>query len=57
MNYQYFIDRAVESSTWRGGILFLTAIGVKISPELAESIVAFGMATAGLIGMLTKDKK
>ena len=57
MNYQFFIDRACEASTWRGGVLFLTALGVKLSPDMQESIVALGLAIAGMVGMLTKDKK
>ena len=51
----YFLARAKEPSTWRGAILFLTAIGVPIAPELAESIIATGLAIAGLIGVLTSD--
>ena len=30
----YILDRAKEPSTWRGFILFLTAVGVPIAPEL-----------------------
>jgi hypothetical protein len=57
MNIQFFIDRANEPSSWRGFIVFLTAIGVKVSPEWQETIIALGLGIAGLIGMLTKDKK
>jgi len=34
---QYILDRAKEPSTWRGAILFLTAIGVPMAPELQSS--------------------
>lgn len=51
----YILARAKEPSTWRGAILFLTAIGVPIAPQLAESIIATGLAIAGLIGVLTSD--
>jgi hypothetical protein len=54
---QYILDRARESSTWRGAILFLTAIGVPIAPQLAEAIVTAGLGLAGLIGILTPDSK
>jgi hypothetical protein len=51
----YILARAKEPSTWRGAVLFLTAIGVPIAPELAEAIIAVGLAVAGLIGVLTPD--
>lgn len=50
----YILDRAREPSTWRGAILFLTAIGVPIAPAVAEHIVTVGLGIAGLIGMTTK---
>jgi hypothetical protein len=51
---QYILDRAKEPSTWRGAILFLTAMGVPIAPALAEHIVTVGLAVAGIVGMVTK---
>ena len=51
---QYILDRAKEPSSWRGLILFLTAIGVPIAPELATNIVTVGLGVAGIIGMSTK---
>ena len=51
---QYILDRAKEPSTWRGAILFLTAIGVPVAPELQTAIVSAGLGIAGLIGVLTK---
>lgn len=50
----YILDRAKEPSTWRGIVLFLTAIGVPIAPDLANHIVAGGLALAGIVGMATK---
>jgi hypothetical protein len=52
---QYILDRAREPSTWRGAILFLTAVGVPIAPQMAEAVVTAGLGIAGLLGMLTKD--
>ena len=52
----YLLSRAKEPSTWRGLILILTAIGVPIAPALGDSIVAVGLAVAGLIGVATPDK-
>ena len=51
---QYILDRAKEPSTWRGAVLFLTAIGVPIAPELQSAIVSAGLGIAGLIGVVTK---
>lgn len=53
----YFLARAKEPSTWRGAILFLTAIGVPIAPQMAEAIISTGLAVAGLIGVVSPDKK
>jgi hypothetical protein len=51
---QYILERAKEPSTWRGAILFLTAMGVPIAPALAEHIVTVGLAVAGIVGMASK---
>lgn len=50
----YILERAKEPSTWRGVLLFLTAIGVPIAPELANNIVTVGLGLAGIVGMVTK---
>lgn len=50
----YILDRMREPSTWRGALLFLTAIGVPVAPELANHIVTVGLGLAGIIGMATK---
>jgi hypothetical protein len=52
----YILERAKEASTWRGICLFLTAVGVPIAPELADAIIATGIAVAGLVGIITPDK-
>lgn len=52
----YILERAKEPSTWRGIILFLTAIGVPIAPALADSIITAGLGLAGLVGVVTADK-
>lgn len=57
MNKQYVLDRLKEPSTWRGIILILTACGVPIAPALADQIIAVGMATAGLVGVVTADRR
>jgi hypothetical protein len=54
---KYLLDRMREPSTWRGAILFLTAIGVPIAPQLSEAIVSAGLGVAGLVGVLTPDRR
>ena len=51
----YLIQRLREPSTWRGLVLLVTACGVPLNPELQEAIIATGLATAGLIGVVTQD--
>ena len=55
MDTQYLLERAKEPSTWRGLVMLLTALGVSVSPEFTNTIVAAGTGLAGLIGVLTKD--
>jgi len=43
-----------ENSTWRGLILLSTAVGVKIEPELQESIIVAGLGLVGLINVIRK---
>ena len=52
----YILERAKEPSSWRGLLLLLTAIGIPVAPELADAIIAVGLALAGLIGVATPDK-
>jgi uncharacterized transporter YbjL len=52
----YILERAKEPSTWRGLILFATAIGIPVAPALATAITTFGLGLAGLIGVVTADK-
>ena len=54
---QYLIERAQEASTWRGITLLATAAGANLAPELTNAIVTFGIGLAGLLGVVTKDKK
>lgn len=53
----YLIERFKEASTWRGIVALLTAIGVTLSPEQGEAIVALGLAAIGTLGVFTADKK
>lgn len=51
----YILDRIKEKSTWRGFVMLLTAFGISLSPEQADSLVMVGLAAAGVIGAFFKD--
>ena len=52
----YLLDRLSENSSWRGIILVLTALGLKLEPQLQEGILAAGLSAVGLINILRKGK-
>lgn len=56
MNMKYILDRLSEPSTWRGILSLLTALGVKLRPDLAEAIISGGLSAMGLINILRKEK-
>ena len=51
----FIAPRLRERSTWLGVVAFASAVGITISPEMLEALLAGGMFVAGLIGVLTKD--
>jgi hypothetical protein len=50
------LERLSENSTWRGVILIATAVGVRLEPELQESIIVAGLGLVGLINVIRKGK-
>ena len=54
---KYILNRLTERSTWLGRLALATACGATIEQTLADQIIAAGMAAAGLIGIVTKDRK
>ena len=55
--FQYILKRLKARSTWLGLTAFATSCGASIATELTESIITVGVAPAGLIGVVTKDKE
>jgi uncharacterized membrane protein len=53
----WLIERLKEPSTWRGIVMLVTGFGLALSSEMQEQIITVGISLAGLIGMLTSDKK
>ena len=52
---QTIITYLKSESTWRGIIAIVTAFGIKLAPEQADSIIAAGLAAVGLINTFKKD--
>jgi hypothetical protein len=52
---RFVIARLKEASTYRGLMLILTGLGVALRPEVAEAIMACGVAVAGLAGVVLPD--
>lgn len=55
--HRYLRARLKEPATWRGLVLLLTSLGVGLSPEQADAIVAAGLAVAGAIGAFAPEQK
>lgn len=53
---EYIKARLTEASTWRGLVAIVTALGVALSPEQVEAIVAIGLAVMGVVGAFVPDK-
>ena len=53
---KYLLERLKEPSTWRGMVAVATGLGVGITPEQANAVVAFGLTIIGLIGAFFPDK-
>lgn len=53
----YIVDRLGESSTWRGLVFVLTAVGLKLDPDQGAAIAAAGLAIVGAINVFRKENK
>lgn len=49
------LARLKEPSTWRGLIALATAFGVAIRPEVADAIIALGLALIGGANVITPE--
>jgi hypothetical protein len=52
--FPWLLARLSENSTWRGLVLVATAAGLKLAPELWDSIISVGLAVVGLINIVRK---
>lgn len=53
--FDYILNRLNENSTWRGIVLLLTALGVTLSPDQTDKIVAAGLGVVGAINVFRKS--
>jgi hypothetical protein len=52
---KYILERIKEPSTWRGVFALLTAVGIKLHPEMQEAILTTGLALIGLINVIRRE--
>ncbi len=48
-------QRLVERSTWRGIVMFVTAMGISLDPLHVEAIIAAGVAVGGILEAFLPD--
>jgi hypothetical protein len=51
----YILEKLKEPSTWRGILAMITAVGVKLHPELQEAIISAGLALIGMVNIFRKE--
>lgn len=54
---KYIITRLGEASTWRGLVMLVTMVGVKLSPEQSSAIMTAGLSVVGALGVFLPDLK
>ena len=52
---KYLLERLKEPSTGRGLFALLTAVGLKLHPEMQEAILTTGLALIGAINVFRKE--
>lgn len=53
----WILTRAKEKSTWAGILGFITAVGVVLTPEQSEAIIAAVLAIVSAVAIFTKEAK
>ena len=53
---KWLLKYGTNRNTWRCIAVLISAVGVKMNPELTESIIAVGVAFCGLIGVLIRGR-
>lgn len=53
----WLFERLSEKTTWLGLVGILSAVGVYMSPDLQNQLVALGIAASGVVAVIVKEKK
>jgi len=53
----FIINRLREMSTWKGLVMVLSALGVTLSPDQIQAIIAAGLALVGVIDVFRKERR
>lgn len=53
----YIGDRLREPSTWAGLSSLVTGLGVAVSPDRWQEIMAIGMGIGGFLAVIVKEPK
>ena len=52
----WIVERLREPSTWGGLASLLTLVGVTVSPEFQDAIIAAGVAIGGALMVFMREK-
>lgn len=55
--FRWLLERLQEKTTWYGLTAIATSAGVSVDPALSKEVISTGVAVAGLISVITKEKK
>jgi hypothetical protein len=55
--FSWILERLKEANTWYGLIAVISSAGVQLDPALTQQIAIVGVGAAGLVGIITKEKK
>lgn len=53
---EMFLNMVATPGFWRGVTYFLMAAGIKIEPDMENSIIALGLAVSGFIHVVAAKK-
>ena len=55
--FRWLLDRLKEANTWYGLTAIATSAGITVDPDLTREVISTGVAVAGLVSVITKEKK
>ena len=55
--FRWLLERLQEKTTWYGLTAIVTSAGVSLDPNISKEVISTGVAIAGLISVVTKEKK